>query len=79
VKQILLAEETMSKAQLGARAKAMEESSFAKRNDSLRQRLRESEETKTKKQALSAASGVIDDPLFDTAYRSQPSRRNLPT
>jgi hypothetical protein len=59
------AEETMSKDQLGDRAKAMEESFFAKQNEALRQRLRESEETKTKKQALSAASGVTDDGLLD--------------
>jgi hypothetical protein len=65
VKKILLMEETMSKDQLGDRAKAMEESFFAKQNEALRQRLRESEETQTKKQALSAASGITDDALLD--------------
>jgi tellurite resistance protein len=65
VKQILLMGETMSKDQLGDRAKAMEESFFAKQNEALRQRLRESEETQTKKQALSAASGITDDALLD--------------
>jgi hypothetical protein len=55
----------MSKDQLHDRAKAMEESFFAKQNEALRQRLRASEETKTKKQALSAASGVTDDGLLD--------------
>jgi hypothetical protein len=63
--QIFPAEETMSKDQLGDRGKAMEESFFAMENEALRQRLRESEETKTKKQALSAASGVTDDGLLD--------------
>jgi hypothetical protein len=65
VKQILLMEETVSKDQFGDRAKAMEESFFAKQNEALRQRLRESEETQTKKRALSAASGITDDALLD--------------
>jgi hypothetical protein len=65
VKQILLMGETMSKDQFGDRAKAMEESFFAKQNEALRQRLRESEETQTKKRALSAASGITDDALLD--------------
>jgi hypothetical protein len=55
----------MSKDQLGDRAKAMEESFFAKQNEALRQRLRETEATQTKRQALSAASGVTDDGLLD--------------
>jgi hypothetical protein len=55
----------MSKGQLGDHAKAAEESFFAKQNEALRQRLRESEEIKAKKQALSAASGVTDDGLLD--------------
>lgn len=55
----------MSKGRPGDRGKAMEESFFARQNEALRQRLRESEETKTKKQALSAASGVTDDGLLD--------------
>ncbi|SKD04843.1 hypothetical protein [Paraburkholderia hospita] len=55
----------MSKDQLGDRGKALEESFFARQNEALRQRRRESEETKTKKQALSAASGVTDDGLLD--------------
>ncbi|MFM0006824.1 hypothetical protein PQR57_38345 [Paraburkholderia dipogonis] len=55
----------MSKEHLGDRAKAMEESFFARQNEALRQRLRESEDTKIKKQALSAASGITDDGLLD--------------
>ena len=55
----------MSKDQLGDRRKAVEESFFARQNEALRQPLRESEETKRKKQALSAASGVTDDGLLD--------------
>jgi hypothetical protein len=54
----------MSKDQLGDRRKAVEESFFARQNEALRQPLRESEETKRKKQALSAASGVTDDGLL---------------
>jgi len=55
----------MSKDQLGDRAKAMEESFFAKQNEALRQRLREAEATQAKRQALSAASGVTDDGQLD--------------
>lgn len=55
----------MSRDQLGDSAKAMEESFFAKQNEALRQTLRESEELKTRKQALSVASGITDDSLLD--------------
>jgi hypothetical protein len=55
----------MSKDLLGDRGKALEESFFAKQNEALRQRLREAEETKAKREALSAASSVTDDGLLD--------------
>lgn len=55
----------MSKDLLGDRGKALEESFFAKQNEALRRRLRETEETKAKKEALSAASGITDDVVLE--------------
>jgi hypothetical protein len=49
-------EATMSKDQLGDRAKAMKESFFAKQNEALRQRLRESEETLVNRPVARAVS-----------------------
>lgn len=48
----------MSKAFLGERGNSLEESFFAKENEALRRWLRKAEETKTKKDSLSAASGI---------------------
>jgi hypothetical protein len=55
----------MSKDALGDRGKALEESFFAKQNEALRRRLRETEATKVKKEALSAASGITDNAVLD--------------
>ena len=46
---------------LGDRRKTLEETFFAKENAKLRKALREKEEAKNKKEALSAASGITDD------------------
>jgi tellurite resistance protein len=55
----------MSNELLGDRRKALEESFFAKQNEALRQRLREAEQTKVRKEALSAASGITDDVVLE--------------
>lgn len=55
----------MSTVLVGDRGKALEESFFAKQNEALRRWLRETEETKVKKDALSAASGITDDVVLE--------------
>ena len=50
---------------LGDRRKALEDSFFAKENEKLRKALREKEEAKNKKEALSAASGITDDAVLE--------------
>ena len=55
----------MSKDLLANRGKALEESFFAKQNEALRQRLRDMEETRAKKEAFAAASGITDDIVLE--------------
>jgi tellurite resistance protein len=55
----------MSKAFLGERGNSLEESFFAKESEALRRWLRKAEETKTKKDSLSAASGITDDVVLE--------------
>lgn len=50
---------------LGDRRKALEDSFFAKENEKLRKALQEKEESKNKKEALSAASGITDDAVLE--------------
>lgn len=50
---------------LGDRRTALEEAFFAKQNDALLRRLREMDEAKQTKAALSAASGITDDGVLD--------------
>lgn len=50
---------------LGDRRKTLEETFFAKENAKLRKALREKEEAKNKKEALSAASGITDDVVLE--------------
>lgn len=45
--------------------KALEDSFFAKEDEKLRKSLQEKEETKNKKEALSAASGITDDAVLE--------------
>ena len=54
----------MSNDMLGDRRKAMEEALFAKENEALRKRLREVEDARRKKEALSAASGITHDAVL---------------
>lgn len=55
----------MSDEILGDRGKALEEIFFAKQSENLRKALKEKEEVKNKKDALSAASGITDDAVLD--------------
>ena len=50
---------------LGDRGKALEELFFAKENEKLRQALQQKEETKNKKEVLSATSGITDDTVLE--------------
>ena len=50
---------------LGDRGKALEELFFAKENEKLRQALQQKEETRNKKEVLSAASGITDDTVLE--------------
>ena len=50
---------------LGDRGKALEEIFFAKENEKLRQALQEKDAEKSKKEALSAASGITDDAVLE--------------
>jgi tellurite resistance protein len=59
----------MSDEFLGSRRKALEESFFAKHNEKLRRALKEKESAKTKKEALSAASGISDDAVLEELVR----------
>lgn len=54
----------MSKEFLGDRKQALEDAFFAKQDEALLRRLRETEAAKTKKEALSAASGISDDAVL---------------
>ncbi|GGG29281.1 hypothetical protein GCM10010964_16440 [Caldovatus sediminis] len=55
----------MSDEFLGDRKRALEEAFFAKENERLRQRLRQADETKARKQALAAASGISDEAVLE--------------
>lgn len=55
----------MSKEFLGDRKHALEEAFFAKQDEALLRRLRDAEAAKSKKEALSAASGIADDAVLD--------------
>ena len=55
----------MSKEFLGDRKQALEEAFFAQQDEALLRRLREAEASKSKKQALSAASGIADDAVLE--------------
>ena len=55
----------MSDGILGDRGKALEEIFFAKENEKLRKALQEKEEMKSKKEALSAVSGITDDAVLE--------------
>ena len=54
----------MSKEFLGDREHALEEVFFAQQDQALLRRLREADATKSKKEALSAASGIADDKVL---------------
>lgn len=54
----------MSNGFLGDRRAALEEAFFAKQNEELRRRLRESDQARRTKEALSAASGITDDAVL---------------
>lgn len=55
----------MSNEFLGDRRTALEEAFFSKENERLRQRLRDMDQARQHKQALSAASGITDDAVLD--------------
>lgn len=55
----------MSKEFLGDRKHALEEAFFAKQDEALLRRLREAEATKSRKEALFAASGIADDAVLE--------------
>ncbi len=50
---------------LGDRGKVLEELFFAKENEKLRHALQQKEETKNKKEVLSATSGITDDTVLE--------------
>jgi len=55
----------MSNEFLGDRRVALEEAFFAKQNEELRRRLRDMDQARRSKEALSAASGITDDAVLD--------------
>ena len=55
----------MSNDMLGDRRKAMEEAFFARENEALRKRLMGMDDTRRKKEALSAASGITHDAVLE--------------
>ena len=55
----------MSREFLGDRERALEEAFFAQQDEALLRRLREAEATKSKKEALFAASGISDDAVLE--------------
>ncbi len=55
----------MSNQALGDRGQSLEDAFFARENEALRQRLRETGGTKQKKEAFSAASGITDDAVLE--------------
>jgi tellurite resistance protein len=55
----------MSDEIFGDSRRALEEAFFARENEALRRRLKEMDETKRTKEALSAASGITDDAVLE--------------
>jgi hypothetical protein len=55
----------MSNESLGNSRIALEEAFFARENEALRRRLKDMDESKRKKEALSAASGITDDAVLE--------------
>jgi hypothetical protein len=55
----------MSDEIFGDSKRALEEAFFARENEALRRRLREMDDTKRAKEALSAASGITDDAVLE--------------
>lgn len=55
----------MSKEFLGDRERALEEAFFAQQDEALLRRLREADAAKSKKSALSVASGITDEAVLD--------------
>lgn len=55
----------MSKEFLGDRKQALEEAFFAQQDQAILRRLRDAEASKSKKEALAAASGITDDAVLD--------------
>ncbi len=55
----------MSDRNLGDRRVALEEAFFARESEKLRQQLRDLDNTKRKKEALAAASGITNDAVLD--------------
>lgn len=55
----------MSKGVLEDRRHALEEAFFAKHNEALLRRLRETDATVSRRQAIAAASGITDDAVLD--------------
>lgn len=55
----------MSKEFLGDRERALEEAFFAQQDEALLRRLREADAAKSKKEALSAVSGIADDAVLN--------------
>lgn len=55
----------MSRDLLADRGKGLDESFFAKHNEALRQRLRDREQVRKQKEALSAASGIADHVVLE--------------
>lgn len=55
----------MSKDFLSDRQKGLEESYFARQNETIRQQLREQAESKDRKEALAIVSGITDEALLD--------------
>ena len=55
----------MSNESLGGSRVALEEAFFARENEKLRQQLRDLDDTKRKKEALAAASGITNDAVLE--------------
>ena len=63
--QFVLKEVLVSNEILGGSRIALEEAFFARENAKLRQQLRDLDDTKRKKEALSAASGIANDAVLE--------------
>jgi hypothetical protein len=67
----------MSDEIFGDSRRALEEAFFARENEALRRRLREMDEAKRTKEALSAASGITDDAVLEKLLALQVSSETL--